>query len=633
MGSGTKLASIPLSRLSPSRRDPRKVKPSRESHERLVALIRAHGLLQPLVVRVLDDKEGHYEVIAGHRRLRALREIHRNDGDLKIPCVLRQLDSDTADAISLGENFAREAMHPLDEAEAFDKLASRDGKDADAIGAIFGVTARFVRQRMKLAGLAGEVKAAYRAGEIDTAVAEAFAAVPPDRQLQVWQDTGGHPRHAEHVRNVIAHDWLDASHALFDVSALPESVVSRDLFCERVLIERQAFLAAQAKALAAERTRLIEDGWKEVVAARYEDVQDQVRSTDLAEREFDPPTLGKLQKLAERREALEARIEQTPEDDSRTLESIERKLESIEEQEREIEAGAPVFYSEATKSLATVFLMLLPDGQVRREYRVPRRRHASASGNGSATGETGGTTPPAPPTPDDLADRQRAVTFTHQALAVRQALLKSVPARKRLLAMVLHEKVRCDALAMRHEPNGTTLHAEQGEGFSSPALDALRALQSKLDPFIEDHSVDDQAAYDRLAKLPAAKLDALIDLLLVQCLTAHLQRPTPLVQSLAAELKVNVRDVWCPDAVWLSGFQKIQLAQLVTELRGAVHAPSPERKKSELVEQLATLFSDAAQAKLDDKQLAERVNRWLPSNLRADDGNAEAASVAAGSKD
>ena len=66
-----------------------------------------------------------YEVVAGDRRLRALREIHKGDGDPKIPCMLRDVDAATADAMSLGENFGREAMHPLDEAEAFAKLATR----------------------------------------------------------------------------------------------------------------------------------------------------------------------------------------------------------------------------------------------------------------------------------------------------------------------------------------------------------------------------------------------------------------------------------------------------------------------------------------------------------------------------
>src|SRR5206468_8480623 len=119
MSSGLMQLTVYLSRLVPSRRNPRKVKPSRDAHHRLVALIRSQGLLQPLVVRYLQGKPKRYEVVAGARRLRALQEIHKGDGDPKIPCILRDVDTVTANAMSLGENFGREPMHPLDEAEAF----------------------------------------------------------------------------------------------------------------------------------------------------------------------------------------------------------------------------------------------------------------------------------------------------------------------------------------------------------------------------------------------------------------------------------------------------------------------------------------------------------------------------------
>jgi ParB family chromosome partitioning protein len=132
MKSGLVQLSVPLSRLVPSRRNPRKVKPSRAAHRRLVALIRSQGLLQPLVVRPIEGKPKRYEVVAGERRWKALREIHKDDGDPKVPCVLREVDAVTADAMSLGENFGREPMHPLDEADAFAKLATSDGKDAEA---------------------------------------------------------------------------------------------------------------------------------------------------------------------------------------------------------------------------------------------------------------------------------------------------------------------------------------------------------------------------------------------------------------------------------------------------------------------------------------------------------------------
>ena len=98
-----------------------------------------------------------------------------------------------------------------------------------------------------------------------------------------------------------------------------------------------------------------------------------------------------------------------------------------------------------------------------------------------------------------------------------------------------------------------------------------------------------------------------------------------MVCHLADELKVNIRNHWRPDAAWLAGYQKIQLSQLVSELLGPAHTPSPDKKKSELVEALAKLFTDAAEGTVEDKKLAERLNQWLPSNLR--EGEDEMAEV------
>lgn len=613
--------SVPLSHLVPSRRNPRKVKPSRQAHNRLVALIRSQGLLQPLLVRAIDgSKPKRYEVIAGDRRLRALREIFRNDGDPKIPCIERDVDTVMADAMSLGENFGREAMHPLDEAEAFAKLATSDGKNAEAIAAEFGVAEHYVKQRMKLATLAEPVKSVYRQGQIDTAIAEAFAAVPQDRQVEVWNELNGHPRHAEQVRNVIAHAWIDAKHALFDLSILPESAVSRDLFGDRVLVERQAFLEAQVQTLDVQRQAMTEEGWAEVVVGRREDVQDRLFSMDRPEREFDEQTVRKLAKVASRKEKLATAVEQLDDDDEARLSRLSQRYHALEAEEQEIVQQAPEHFSEETKAIATSFLILDPDGRVHREYRIPRRRHQHATSGNAHTVGNGAGERPAPPTSGELSDKQLATTFTHQALGVREALLKNASARMRILALILHEKVRSEALTVRHEPNGTTLHATS-EGFSSEAFDRLREKRAKLDPFHNQYVIEDWQGYEQVGKLSASKINALIDLLIADCVTAHMQRQTRLVHHLARELKVNVRDYWRPDAAWLSGFQKIQLAHLVVELKGETYAPAPERKKSELVDLLVKLFTDAADGKLEDKPLAERVNQWLPFNLR--DGKEE----------
>ena len=75
--------------------------------------------------------------------------------------------------------------------------------------------------------------------------------------------------------------------------------------------------------------------------------------------------------------------------------------------------------------------------------------------------------------------------------------------------------------------------------------------------------VSDRAAYTALTAMPDKELNGLIDLLTVECITAHLQRRTELVWILATELGVEVRRYWRPDERWLSSYQKIQLAHLI----------------------------------------------------------------------
>lgn len=592
---------VPLSKLVAARKNPRRVKPEREAHKKLVASIRAHGLLEPLVVR---PEDGRYRVIAGNRRLEALRTVHR-DKDASVPCVVREVDSQEAEELSVSENFAREPMHPLDEAEAFARMASVDRKGVSAIATDFGVNDGYVRQRMKLAGLCETVKAAYRRGEIDTATAEAFAAVPEARQAEVWEEAGGKPRHAQHVRNLIEDRWIPAADALFDVDSLPEGCVSTDLFRECVLVERSVFMQAQAAALTSERDRLVEDGWKEVIIAERDDIRDRLYSMTEPQPELTQEERSRLDAIeAERQELGDAAGE--GDEESPEFEELDREEQAIIER-------AQGRYGEATKCRATVFLVLSPNGQVERHYRVPRI--GPEHRNGHVPASLGPSETPPPPTANELSDRQQAATFAHEAIAVRQAVMGSPIVRKRLLVLALHDKVRTDALSVRRDTNATTLHAESSETLKSATFAELRSRRGAIDPFKGEHSIEEDEAYQRLCGIPEETLDRLIDTLIADALSGHGQRETPLIGTLASELDVSIRKHWTPDADWLSGYQKVQLADLIGTLRGPVYGSAAlRRKKSELVEELAALFSQAANAAggFEDPTLAERVNAWVP---------------------
>lgn len=153
----------------------------------LAASILAQGLLQNLVVTPLK-KAGHFTVKAGGRRLRAL-QLLIEQGDLPADHEVHAMvlaDAGRSVEASLTENFQREPMNPADECTAFNHFI-KQGSSAEDVAKRFGVTTRFVEQRVRLAELAPCVFDALAAGEITLGVAQAYAiTADTDRQAQVF---------------------------------------------------------------------------------------------------------------------------------------------------------------------------------------------------------------------------------------------------------------------------------------------------------------------------------------------------------------------------------------------------------------------------------------------------------------
>jgi ParB family transcriptional regulator, chromosome partitioning protein len=102
---------------------------SAAADEELKASILAHGLMQNLVA--IEGKKGRYQVIAGARRLEALKALQAEGSlpdDHAVACQV--IDADNAEEASLVENTVRLAMHPADQFEAFNALIEKGQKAA-----------------------------------------------------------------------------------------------------------------------------------------------------------------------------------------------------------------------------------------------------------------------------------------------------------------------------------------------------------------------------------------------------------------------------------------------------------------------------------------------------------------------
>ena len=154
---------IPLSQLRPSSRNVRTS--GGASIPELASSIARVGLLQNLTVTAASDGE-HYEVVAGKRRLAALKLLAKRrklDKTHDVPCLL--VPDASARTVSLTENVQREAMHPAEQFEAFAALVA-EGRPIEDIAADFGVTPLVVQRRLKLANVSPRLLSDYRADAV-----------------------------------------------------------------------------------------------------------------------------------------------------------------------------------------------------------------------------------------------------------------------------------------------------------------------------------------------------------------------------------------------------------------------------------------------------------------------------------
>ncbi len=131
----------------------------------LVVSIRELGVLEPLLVRPAQD--GLYEVVAGHRRLRAARIA----GLAELPCI--DLESaELAAAAKIHENLEREDLSPSDEAIFYAELYEQNGQDVDQVAALVRRSRAAVENRLNLLRGDKHVFDALEKGKISIGVAE-----------------------------------------------------------------------------------------------------------------------------------------------------------------------------------------------------------------------------------------------------------------------------------------------------------------------------------------------------------------------------------------------------------------------------------------------------------------------------
>jgi ParB family chromosome partitioning protein len=177
-GARDELRHLPLDLIRPGRYQPRSVF-DQEKLSELADSIRAQGVVQPVVVRPLDEGEG-FELIAGERRWRAAQIA----GLERIPAVVRDVSDEVSLAMSLIENIQRENLNPLEEATALRRLIDDFRMTHQAAADAVGRSRAAVSNLLRLLELMQEVKDMIDMRLIEMGHARALLSLDDDLQVQ-----------------------------------------------------------------------------------------------------------------------------------------------------------------------------------------------------------------------------------------------------------------------------------------------------------------------------------------------------------------------------------------------------------------------------------------------------------------
>ncbi|MDD2180369.1 ParB/RepB/Spo0J family partition protein [Acidovorax sp. D2M1] len=622
---------VPLSRLvlRPTGRNVRKT--PRMSIPELAASIQRVGLLQNLIVIPAADGE-HYEVVAGGRRLVALKLLakkHRIAKDWEVPC-LRVADG-TARTASLTENVQREAMHPADQFEAFAALVA-EGRPIEDIAADFSVTPLVVQRRLKLANVSPRLMADYRADAVTLDQLMALA-VTDDHASQdaAFYDAPQWQRGPSALRERLTEREIDAyRHPLVRFVGLEAyeaagGGIRRDLFAEgdagvylndaalleRLAQDKLAGIAAEVKA----------EGWAWVdaaLAATYADRQAFQR----APRERRTPgkrealRIEKLQaKMRDVAEALDAAMDAEDEDKA---EALQEEGEALGEQLQALEDGLQG-YAPSVKTAAGAIITIDRNGEAVIHRGLMREAEAKAlrtlerlrqGFNGEdGTNDEEDKDADEVPTAATISDRLAQRLSAHRTAALQIEVARHPQVA---LAALVHGMVQT-VLQERHYghdlPLGVRLTVQDRlEGMApdwpeSPAAVALRELQQVAGVALPEDSAELFVALlakpqDELVRLLAVCVASTVDVV-----TLRTTRRQP-GEELAQAVGLDMAAWWQPTAEgFFKHVPKAAILQAVSE-----YAPEHVTRLAKLKK--ADIASEA-------ERLADGTG-WMPAVFKAE---------------
>lgn len=463
------------------------------------------------------------------------------------------------DRLATVENVQREALDPIDEAEAFAKLLTGGSKIED-VSIETGVSVQTIRRRLALADLAPEAKAAVRGKVLSLTVAEALTLATPEHQKQWLKDIKRNPGiDARYLRSMLLEEKPSAAIAIFALERY-QGTYTRDLFAEKdatYFDDREQFLALQREAvqnLAEEHRKSF--AWVEVVTDHTVSWW-QYREAKKKEPGGVVIHLSPAGRVEVRKNLVRQEIDPK---------ATNGKGHVKKPKERPAVSKATYRYANAHKTLAMQMALM---GNPRKAKEVTAMLLLS---NGSMGAEV--------------------------KLGAHEALREVAKHPDSSKAYATIEKTAQKLLQM------LGVHSQAPEG--TPAW--LRLPRS---------GADWTDLVSGIRSLNGIQLDCLIALLVIECFgTKRMEGPEPegtLFMGLLKDLTLNMREVWTPDAVFLNGLRRDELVKIAGDCGALRKQPRLGTvTKTALVDGLASYFTRTADPKavLDEDEAKGRS--WLP---------------------
>jgi len=170
---------IPVENITANRFQPRTIF-NEERIEELAQTIQTHGMIQPIIVREIE--EDRFEIIAGERRWRAVQSLEWDH----ISAIIREMNNTETASVALIENLQREELTVIEEASAYAQLIELHSLTQEALAQRLGKSQSTIANKLRLLKLPDEVREALLNKTITERHARALIVLSdPEKQTQM----------------------------------------------------------------------------------------------------------------------------------------------------------------------------------------------------------------------------------------------------------------------------------------------------------------------------------------------------------------------------------------------------------------------------------------------------------------